>query len=84
MPPAPDGTEAAKADVPGHTRVALPPGKCTLSIDPDKWLKQFPDERRKMEDRRAGAIRSSGPSTSDRGLRSTSSAARSLFHAQRF
>lgn len=45
----PDGTEAAKADVPGHTRVALPPGKYTLSIDPDKWLKQFPDERRKME-----------------------------------
>jgi hypothetical protein len=45
----PDGTQAAKADVPGHTRVALPPGKYTLSIDPDKWLKQFPDERRKME-----------------------------------
>lgn len=45
----PDGKEVAKGDVPGTTRLAVPPGKYTLSLDPDKWLKQLPDEQRKME-----------------------------------
>ncbi len=45
----PDGQEAAEGDVPGHTRVALPPGKYILEIDPDQWIKQLAVEQRKME-----------------------------------
>ena len=44
-----DGREAAEGDVPGHTRVALPPGRYRLEIDPDKWIKQLADAQRRME-----------------------------------
>jgi hypothetical protein len=44
-----DGQEAAEGTVPGRTRVALPPGKYILEIDPDKWIKQLTDEQRKTE-----------------------------------
>lgn len=44
-----DGQEAAEGAVPGHTRVALPPGKYVLEIDPDGWIKQLADEQRKTE-----------------------------------
>lgn len=45
----PDGQDAAEGDVPGHTRVALPPGKYTLDLDPDRWIKQLGDEQRRVD-----------------------------------
>jgi hypothetical protein len=44
-----DGQAAAEGAVPGRNRVALPPGKYLLEIDPRKRVKQLTDEQRKME-----------------------------------
>jgi hypothetical protein len=42
------GQEAGKGDVPGSRRLALPPGKYAVEIDPAKWIKTIPDEFRSI------------------------------------
>lgn len=42
-----DGQDVAAGDVPGQTRLTLPPGKYMMDIDPDKWIKKLTDEQRK-------------------------------------
>jgi hypothetical protein len=44
-----NGQKVARGDSPGATRHALPPGKYTLHLDADKWVKTLTDEQRKME-----------------------------------
>ena len=44
-----DGEEVERGDVPGRTRVALPPGKYQLELDPSRWIKSLKDEERKLE-----------------------------------
>lgn len=45
----PDGTKVETGDVPGRTRVALPPGKYVVQLDPDRWIKSLGDEARKVD-----------------------------------
>ncbi|MPZ34969.1 MAG: hypothetical protein GEV13_29010 [Rhodospirillales bacterium] len=41
--------EVDRGSQPGKVRLALPPGKYVLEIDPPKWLKTISDEQRKVE-----------------------------------
>jgi hypothetical protein len=40
------GQEAGKGNVPGNSRLALPPGRYVLELDPSKWIKTIPDAMR--------------------------------------
>ena len=45
----PDGAKIETGDVPGRTTIALPPGKYTLQLDPDRWIKSLSDDARKLD-----------------------------------
>lgn len=44
-----EGQEIDVGDSPGSTKSAVPPGKYTVELDPDKWVKTLTDEQRKVD-----------------------------------